>query len=73
MPYCQKCGKEVRKEDSFCPSCGQALSVSPVQRTALKATRSPKRVSQRPVGVTILAILEVLGGLIFFTPGISQA
>jgi len=25
MPYCQKCGSEVKEENSFCPKCGAAL------------------------------------------------
>ena len=25
MPYCHKCGSEVKEEDSFCPKCGAAL------------------------------------------------
>ena len=36
MPYCHKCGSEVKKENSFCPQCGATLtgipepSISPV-------------------------------------------
>ncbi len=25
MPYCHKCGSEVKKENSFCPRCGASL------------------------------------------------
>ncbi|MDG6222107.1 MAG: zinc-ribbon domain-containing protein [Candidatus Bathyarchaeota archaeon] len=25
MPYCPKCGSEVKEENSFCPKCGTAL------------------------------------------------
>ena len=25
MPYCQKCGSEVKEENSFCPQCGATL------------------------------------------------
>jgi hypothetical protein len=25
MPYCHKCGSEVKEADSFCPQCGAAL------------------------------------------------
>jgi hypothetical protein len=27
MPYCQKCGSEVKEENSFCPKCGASLKV----------------------------------------------
>jgi len=25
MPYCQKCGSEVKEENAFCPKCGAVL------------------------------------------------
>lgn len=25
MPYCHKCGSEVKKENAFCPQCGASL------------------------------------------------
>ena len=25
MPYCHKCGSEIKEKDSFCPNCGIAL------------------------------------------------
>jgi len=28
MPYCQKCGSEVKEEMTFCPQCGAALKVT---------------------------------------------
>ena len=27
MPYCQKCGSEVKEDMTFCPQCGAALKV----------------------------------------------
>ena len=27
MPYCQKCGAEVKEEMTFCPQCGATLKV----------------------------------------------
>ena len=29
MPYCHKCGSEVKKENSFCPQCGVTLTGMP--------------------------------------------
>ena len=28
MPYCQKCGSEVKEDMTFCPQCGAALKVT---------------------------------------------
>lgn len=28
MPYCQKCGSEVKEEMTFCPQCGATLKVT---------------------------------------------
>jgi uncharacterized membrane protein YvbJ len=35
MPYCHKCGSEVKEEMAFCPQCGATLKVT--------ATRPPER------------------------------
>jgi uncharacterized membrane protein YvbJ len=35
MPYCPKCGSEVKEEMTFCPQCGATLKV--------EATRPPQR------------------------------
>lgn len=46
MPYCQKCGSEVREEMSFCPKCGVALKVEmpPVELNApSRAEKAEKR------------------------------
>jgi len=28
MPYCQKCGSEVKEENAFCPKCGASLKAA---------------------------------------------
>ena len=67
MPYCPKCGAEASEGTRFCPSCGQDLSATTA--AAPQAARTPEQVKQRPTGVTILAILQILGGLLFLVLG----
>jgi len=52
MPYCPKCGTEVREEMAFCPKCGASLKVekppaeaapAPPPRRAEKAEKHEKR------------------------------
>ena len=40
--YCQKCGKEVPDQASFCPSCGQPTRLAP-QPTAMAPGYSPDK------------------------------
>lgn len=69
MPYCPNCGGEVTEDDRFCPSCGQELRISAVQEPAAEDRRVSEQFRQRPTGVTVLAVLEILGGLLFFGLG----
>ena len=64
MTYCPKCGKEVKEGTTFCSYCGQTLSV-----LAAQTFGNPTHNTQRPTGVTIIAILDVLGGLFFCVIG----
>ena len=68
MPFCSKCGTEVSEDASFCPNCGQTLSVS-AATSVPHASKPYETVAQRPAGITIIAILEVLGGLVFLGLG----
>ncbi|WNZ28672.1 MAG: zinc-ribbon domain-containing protein [Candidatus Bathyarchaeota archaeon] len=50
MPYCPKCGSEVKEENSFCPKCGAALKAtgstpprSPEYRRNEKAEKNEKQ------------------------------
>jgi hypothetical protein len=54
-------------EDSrFCPNCGND-SEAPL--TVSRSAFSTEPIKQRPSGVTILAVLQVLGGIFFFILG----
>ena len=47
MPYCQRCGTNVREEMAFCPKCGASLKVekppAPAVRRDEKAEKREKR------------------------------
>ena len=42
MPYCQKCGTEIREEMVFCPQCGAPLKAAPAPQRAEKAEKQEK-------------------------------
>lgn len=66
MPYCPVCGSQVKEDTRFCPKCGHDLK-API---AAQPQYKYEQVKQRPTGVTILAVLQILGGLIFFGLGV---
>ena len=33
MPYCRKCGSEIKEEMSFCPQCGTAIKATETEST----------------------------------------
>ena len=44
MPYCHKCGSEIKDENSFCPHCGANLKVAePKSSRPAEPYRSEKR------------------------------
>lgn len=43
MPYCPKCGVEVREEMDFCPQCGARIKPLPVRVQREKAEKGEKR------------------------------
>jgi hypothetical protein len=70
MTFCSNCGKEVQLEDRFCKGCGYSLKKAEVATTTTTTlSKDFKYIKHRPTGVTILAILEVLGGIFFFGLG----
>ena len=68
MPYCKNCGKELPERATFCPNCGAPVaSAAPPQVTERK---EPQR-KVRPVGVSIIAILEAVVSLFTLFGGIA--
>ena len=68
MQYCPKCGEQVPDEGRFCPNCGQDLT-RPTQPTQAQPPGVPEQIRERPTGVTILAALQVLAGIVLFGLG----
>jgi len=60
MRFCPSCGSKVSDDSRFCPNCGKDLSIETVQKPTITVPEVPRR----PTGVTIIAILEVLKGVI---------
>jgi len=71
--FCQSCGKELSDQASFCPSCGRPTAASPQYGQAPPPAQpqygtpmyAPGQPRTRPTGVTILAVLTLLGGIFF--------
>src|SRR5208283_110240 len=77
--FCQSCGKEIPDKATFCPNCGAPTAVPPQYGQAPQPSYAPPQPQygasppsypqgqtpprKRPTGVTILAILTLLGGI----------
>ena len=47
MPYCKKCGFEVKEDMTFCPQCGASLKVSDTRATErYRSEKSEKQEKQ---------------------------
>jgi len=66
MPYCSSCGKQLSEETKFCTSCG-----TPVQLAMVPTPLQASTVTERPSGITILAALEIIEGIIGSIIGIA--
>ena len=61
VKHCQQCGAPNDADVSYCQSCG-AMNFRPT---------APSRI-QRPLGVTILGILQIIGSLIILVGGLAS-
>ena len=69
MPFCKKCGAELKADTTFCPNCGLSVASSAPSAPAVpSAPLSPQRGS-RPVGVTILTVLEGIASFVMLFGG----
>lgn len=62
LVFCESCGADIATGSNFCPKCGKSTVSEHV---------SPFQVS-RPVGITILAILQLIAGIIFLIGAIGM-
>jgi lysylphosphatidylglycerol synthetase-like protein (DUF2156 family) len=75
MTFCPSCGKPVADNAIFCPSCGYSLQAKPQVAQQPPTSASPQfvagagRRTSRPVGVTIIAVLDALLGLLMLLSG----
>jgi lysylphosphatidylglycerol synthetase-like protein (DUF2156 family) len=70
MPFCPSCGKPIDENAAFCPSCGASLKVAPPPiSSSPQAMGTDGRRAGRPVGVTIIAVLDALAGLLLLLGG----
>ena len=61
LPFCPECGIETSEDSRLCPSCRHVLT---------QLTHRQEPIKQRPTEVSILAVLQVLGGLASFVLGV---
>jgi len=69
LPYCRYCGKELIEGARFCPNCGAPV----VTATAPQAMgrKEPRRRPVRPVGISLLAVLEAIASFFMLFGGIA--
>src|SRR5207245_10733592 len=67
---CLKCGRENEASTTFCQSCGAPLGPQPagMQRQATGPMGSGTTM-ERPLGVTIIGILQILGAIVYILVG----
>ena len=63
MPFCTKCGNQVRPIDRFCRQCGSAQPTDAEASTGARATASAQADSIGPRGASILCYIPWFGWL----------
>jgi len=67
MPYCFRCGKEVEANAKFCWNCGRQLKPLVAPPSSLRVPR----ITVRPSGLTILAVLYWLSAIAAILVGLA--
>ena len=71
MPFCPACGRPVDANVTFCPSCGYRMQSGGQGVPGGAPPISMPMTRVRPAGVSILAVLQMLGGVLIFLVGIA--
>ena len=71
--FCPSCGKQVDDNITFCPNCGTNLkgggAVPSGSTTTSPYPGGPSSMPRRPIGVTIIAVLEAFAGVLLLLGG----
>lgn len=77
MPFCNKCGAELKEDAKFCLNCGTPVTSSAPSVPAVPSGPSSPQRGFRPGGITILTILQgivsffaLLGGVVLIGVGV---
>jgi len=76
LPFCASCGKEVPNGVAYCPYCGapvQSIPATPPPPPSMPpmSGAQPAIGRQRPLGVTIIAVLEAIGSIFIIIGGLA--
>ena len=74
--FCEKCGKKLEAGVKFCPSCGNQVEIPENQTDTVheqpeKSKKSRKKSKLPLVLIAVLAIILIVGGILYGTVGLN--
>ena len=74
--FCEKCGKKLEDGVKFCPSCGNRVEIPENQTDTVheqpeKSKKSRKKSKLPLVLIAVLAIILIVGGILYGTVGLN--
>lgn len=75
--FCEKCGKKLENGVKFCPSCGNRVEIPENQTDTVyeqpeKSKKSRKKSKLPLVLIAVLAIILIVGGILYGTVGLDM-
>lgn len=75
--FCEKCGKKLEDGVKFCPSCGNRVEIPENQTDTVheqpeKSKKSRKKSKLPLVLIAVLAIILIVGGILYGTVGLDM-